>query len=201
MIFGRGAGPEALRRMVRPTEAGRMDDSYDLMPNVVITAVSINDANDAGRAAVFSARSSCSGVVLRVGVHRSRSLDRHGGRSIRPQRAHCSQGAMPLSKTRRFHASPPRQSRCAFAAIVFADPPRTVSHDRLAHRIRALNLPLCTAQKSPVRVGGVTDGQGGAIFVWIDGRDGATLRPYAQHVSAAGDVQWTTDGVRSPRTT
>jgi hypothetical protein len=85
-------------------------------------------------------------------------------------------------------------SRCAFAAIVFAGSTATVSHAAWPTD-PSVNLPLCTAQNLQSEVGGVTDGQGGAIFVWIDGRDGATLRPYAQHVSAAGDVQWTTDGV------
>jgi hypothetical protein len=40
----------------------------------------------------------------------------------------------------------------------------------------------------------VSDGSGGAIVVWEDGRTGST-RIYAQRIDSAGVVQWATDGV------
>jgi hypothetical protein len=41
----------------------------------------------------------------------------------------------------------------------------------------------------------VSDGLGGAIVAWEDFRDGVTRDIFAQHVSSAGAVQWTQDGV------
>jgi hypothetical protein len=40
-----------------------------------------------------------------------------------------------------------------------------------------------------------TDGAGGAIFVWMDLRDGSSAHLYAQSISSAGLTQWATDGV------
>ena len=40
-----------------------------------------------------------------------------------------------------------------------------------------------------------TDGAGGAIVAWQDARSGGSLDIYAQRISTAGVVQWTTDGV------
>jgi hypothetical protein len=55
--------------------------------------------------------------------------------------------------------------------------------------------PLCTAvfnQKLPMIV---SDGAGGAIVAWYDGRSGNNYIIYAQRLNAAGVPQWTADGV------
>lgn len=55
-------------------------------------------------------------------------------------------------------------------------------------------VPLCTAtgsQQSPVLV---SDGLGGAIVTWFDGR-AVDYDIYAQRISAAGITQWPADGV------
>jgi len=56
-------------------------------------------------------------------------------------------------------------------------------------------VPMCKAaseQREPVIA---SDGSGGAIVAWIDFRNSTYWRIFAQRISAAGDVQWSTDGV------
>jgi len=56
-------------------------------------------------------------------------------------------------------------------------------------------VALCAAvgnQFSPM-IG--SDGAGGAIATWEDGRSGVTLDIYSQRVNASGTPQWTSDGV------
>ena len=53
---------------------------------------------------------------------------------------------------------------------------------------------LCTAvgdQKDPQLV---SDGAGGAIVVWADGRDGSGKDVYAQKIDVDGNIQWATNG-------
>jgi hypothetical protein len=87
-------------------------------------------------------------------------------------------------------------------AIVVWEDFRSGGADLYAQRITAAGLPqwtangvaLCTAagdQRFPMAV---SDGSGGAIVVWEDSRNGAS-DVYAQRITAAGSVQWTTDGV------
>ena len=62
------------------------------------------------------------------------------------------------------------------------------SHDPLR------NNPLCVApgdQSYPAMVG---DGEGGAIITWTDAR-GSDIDIYAQHISAAGRVEWAANGL------
>ena len=56
------------------------------------------------------------------------------------------------------------------------------------------NVPLCTAANDQASPTIVSDGAGGAIVTWQDGRSGS-YDIYAQRVNAAGVPQWTTDGV------
>lgn len=56
-----------------------------------------------------------------------------------------------------------------------------------------VNIPICTASGYQDNARAVSDGAGGAIFTWRDGRTGGT-GIYAQRVSASGIVQWTTHG-------
>jgi len=57
----------------------------------------------------------------------------------------------------------------------------------------AHNNAICTAAGDQTLPVTASDGAGGAIIAWNDGRVG--LRTYAQRINAAGTTQWTTDGV------
>ena len=57
-----------------------------------------------------------------------------------------------------------------------------------------INVPVCTAPGYQDNGKAVSDGTGGAIFTWRDGRAGAH-NIYAQLVSGSGAVQWTAQGV------
>ena len=57
-------------------------------------------------------------------------------------------------------------------------------------------VPLCTAWDNQRWAQIVSDGAGGAIVTWSDQRFSMyDSNIYAQHINAAGVVQWTTDGV------
>lgn len=73
------------------------------------------------------------------------------------------------------------------AAIVLADWPDDP----------AVNLPICTETEfqSFRALDAVSDGAGGAIFVWDDQRDG-THDVYAQRVDAEDNILWPIDGVQ-----
>lgn len=55
-------------------------------------------------------------------------------------------------------------------------------------------LALCTATLDQASPEGASDGAGGAIFAWFDGRTG-TGDIYAQRVTSAGSLAWTANGV------
>lgn len=57
------------------------------------------------------------------------------------------------------------------------------------------NLPICTAASGQDFPEAVSDGEGGSVVCWQDGRLGYPSRVYAQRVSAAGENLWATDGV------
>lgn len=58
------------------------------------------------------------------------------------------------------------------------------------------NLAICTATNAQSSVDVVSDGRGGAIFVWSDNRGGVSTDLYAQHVQASGTVDpaWSVNG-------
>jgi hypothetical protein len=58
-----------------------------------------------------------------------------------------------------------------------------------------VNLPICTAAANQHYPAIVSDGAGGAIISWQDGRNGVDYDLYAQRISAAGTVLWTANGV------
>lgn len=60
----------------------------------------------------------------------------------------------------------------------------------------ATNLAICTAANAQGNVDLVTDGRGGAIVVWGDGRNAVNTDAYAQHVLASGSVDpaWVGNG-------
>ena len=56
-------------------------------------------------------------------------------------------------------------------------------------------IVLCSATGEQTLVKGVSDGAGGAIFVWQDKRNGSTTDLYAQRVNSSGSALWTDNGV------
>jgi predicted lipoprotein with Yx(FWY)xxD motif len=59
----------------------------------------------------------------------------------------------------------------------------------------ANGVAICTASNHQFGPVVTSDGANGAIIVWTDSRSGTTPDIYSQRISAAGDVQWTADGV------
>jgi hypothetical protein len=59
----------------------------------------------------------------------------------------------------------------------------------------ANGVSLCTATSSGQYPTIVSDGAGGAVVTWSDGRSGSSLDIYAQRVNASGTVQWAANGV------
>jgi hypothetical protein len=61
----------------------------------------------------------------------------------------------------------------------------------------AINTPLCTAAGDEFGAKAVSDGAGGAIVTWIDGRNSPTdpYNIYARRVDGFGNPLWTPDGV------
>ena len=64
-------------------------------------------------------------------------------------------------------------------------------------RWTANGVPVCTAPGDQYNEVLVSDGTGGAILAWTDGRPGGA---YSQRVNADGTVAWTLDGVRLTET-
>lgn len=60
----------------------------------------------------------------------------------------------------------------------------------------SLNNAICALSSHQMDVQLVSDGSGGAIVVWRDGRNISTqMDIYAQHISASGDLLWNIDGI------
>jgi hypothetical protein len=75
------------------------------------------------------------------------------------------------------------------ALLTWTSPARAVwPHDGSA------TVPVCTAVNHQTFPVAVSDGNGGAIFAWVDQRSGTT-DIYAQRVDALGVPQWTANGV------
>ncbi len=56
-------------------------------------------------------------------------------------------------------------------------------------------VPVCTTANPSRSLAAVSNGAGGAIFLWEDYRSGADANIYAQQVSGAGGVTWPGNGV------
>jgi hypothetical protein len=93
----------------------------------------------------------------------------------------------------------------AGGAIIAWTDPRAGSnnHDIYVQRVNNAGVvqwtsdgvALCTAADVQWNPQLTSDGQGGAIVVWYDRRNGTHLDLYAQRVNGSGTVQWTTNGV------
>ena len=88
-------------------------------------------------------------------------------------------------------------------AIMTWEDHRGTSADIYARRINASGvgqwggngIALCTAAFDQTSPQIVSDGAGGAIVVWADGRNGTDDDIYAQRVNGSGVRQWATNGV------
>jgi hypothetical protein len=91
----------------------------------------------------------------------------------------------------------------AGGAIVTWYDDRSGNYNIYAQRVNAAGVPqwtpdgveLCTAANDRYSPMIVSDGSGGAIVTWYDGRSSTSYDIYAQRVNAAGAPQWTADGV------
>jgi hypothetical protein len=98
--------------------------------------------------------------------------------------------------------SPMITSDGAGGGIVTWSDSRTGVNDIYAQRVNsagvvqwaANGVALCTAIGNQAKPVIASDGVGGAIVAWNDGRSGNS-DVYAQRINVAGAVQWTADGV------
>jgi len=56
-------------------------------------------------------------------------------------------------------------------------------------------LPVCTATGDQFQSWTISDGQGGAVLVWVDERTGPLAKLYAQRITHEGIALWGTNGV------
>jgi hypothetical protein len=95
------------------------------------------------------------------------------------------------------------------AIVTWQDNRSGSSYDVYAQRVNAAGSTLwtangvavCTAPYDQVTPVIVSDGAGGAVITWVDGRLGSSVDLYAQRVSAAGTMLWTGSGVAVCATT
>ncbi len=88
------------------------------------------------------------------------------------------------------------------AIVTWRDVRSGITTDIYAQRVNASGVPQWTANGVPLCTAGgdqygpviASDGAGGAIVTWEDGR-GSSYDIYAQRVNASGVPQWTTNGV------
>src|SRR5262249_2685791 len=99
--------------------------------------------------------------------------------------------------------NPVTTSDGAGGAIVSWEDYRGGPGDIYAQRVNAGGTPqwtnngvaLCSAPGDQLSPTITSDGAGGAIVTWQDGRGAISTDVYAQRVTAAGVVQWTANGV------
>jgi len=110
---------------------------------------------------------------------------------------------VPLCTAAGNQAGPAITSDGAGGAIATWGDARSGNDDVYVQRLNAAGVPqwtadgvaLCTAAGNQNGPAITSDGAGGAIVCWQDGRNGANSDIYAQRVNAAGVPQWTADGV------
>jgi len=115
-------------------------------------------------------------------------------------------GGVAISTVARDQSSPTIVSDGVGGAIVtwIDDRSCCFSPDIFAQRIDASGavlwtldgVAICTAAKAQIAPQIVSDGAGGAVIVWEDGRvSGLNTGVFAQRINAAGAVLWTANGV------
>ncbi len=101
-----------------------------------------------------------------------------------------------------FQIEPVIVSDAEGGAIIAWQDARAGNSDIYAQRINAEGefmwtehgIPVCNALQNQQSPNIVSDGEGGAIIVWHDERNG-NHDIYAQHVNASGEMQWESNGV------
>lgn len=89
------------------------------------------------------------------------------------------------------------------AIIVWEDRRNNSFGDIYAQRINSSGnlawttggVPICLADYDQPDPQIISDGLGGAIIAWYDGRSNDTYDVYAQKINSSGVVQWTADGI------
>ncbi|MHA1264619.1 MAG: hypothetical protein ACTSRS_05210 [Candidatus Helarchaeota archaeon] len=89
------------------------------------------------------------------------------------------------------------------AILCWADYRNGSEYDIYAQRVNSMGIvqwvmngvPICNAPNDQINPKIVGDGNGGAIIVWEDLRDGSSFDLYAQRINSSGVVQWTVNGV------
>ncbi len=111
------------------------------------------------------------------------------------------QDGVALCTVTGFQGSPQITSDGAGGAIVTWLDGRNVNSGIYIQRLDASGaiqwavdgIALCTGTVDSPQI--ISDGAGGAIVTWMDGRNGMISNIYAQRVNASGAVQWAADGV------
>lgn len=89
------------------------------------------------------------------------------------------------------------------AIVTWQDNRSGSSYDVYAQRVSSLGVPFWTVNGVALGVAAndqslpviATDGEGGAIVTWWDGRSGTIVEVYAQRVISSGTTAWTANGV------
>jgi len=112
------------------------------------------------------------------------------------------EGGVPICRATGSQGEPQLASDGAGGAIIAWEDERSGNYDIYAQRVDALGIvvwdtngmAICTATGDQGHPQLVSDGAGGAIITWSDGRSGSG-DIYAHRFDASGTVRWTTDGV------
>ena len=79
-------------------------------------------------------------------------------------------------------------------AALWAPPNASLSSENGSRQVPD-GIPVCTAVDTQWFSTLASDGAGGAIITWSDGRTGGPLDIYAQRIDSQGSASWTVDGV------
>ena len=110
--------------------------------------------------------------------------------------------AMPVCTAANFQSNPMVIPDGAGGAIVAWADPRGATTDIYVQKLSVIGfiqwaangVVICTGQSGAILGGMVSDGAGGAIITWHDGRDFFN-GVFAQRISSNGTVMWTANGV------
>ncbi|WP_239189923.1 hypothetical protein [Candidatus Nitrotoga sp. HW29] len=108
-----------------------------------------------------------------------------------------------ISTTPDYQSHPTLISDGSGGAIITWQDARSGTNDIYVQRINASGVVQWAVDGVKISTGVsygsnptlISDGSGGAIITWYDGRSGASWDIYAQRINASGVVQWLADGV------
>ena len=128
--------------------------------------------------------------------------------SMMPKQMNAQWSTNPALNTAICTASGEQQAQSAIsdglggAIIVWEDSRNGSNYDIYVQRINASGIvqwtangvAVCTSTNNQLNPKIVSDGSGGAIITWFDGRNGND-DIYAQRINTAGQVQWNSNGI------